>query len=42
MARKQKQKTTSDFAELVSRLNAMSNMTPEQERAELMRSESVV
>lgn len=36
MARKQKQKTTSDFAELVSRLNAMSNMTPEQERAELM------
>jgi len=36
MARKQKQKTTSDFAELVARLNAMSNMTPEQERAELM------
>jgi len=36
MARKQKQKTTSDFAELVTRLNAMSNMTPEQERAELM------
>jgi hypothetical protein len=36
MARKQKQKTTSDFADLVARLNAMSNMTPEQERAELM------
>ena len=36
MARKQKQNTSSDFADLVARLNAMSNMTPEQERAELM------
>ena len=36
MARKQKQKTTSDFAELVARLNAMSNMTPEQERLSLI------
>ena len=35
MATKKPKKDTS-FADLVARLNAMSNMTPEQERAELM------
>ena len=34
MARKESKDTS--FADLVARLNAMSNMTPDQERAELM------
>ena len=31
-----KKSSDNSFADLVKRLNAMSNMTPEQERAELM------